>query len=60
MYANIRVIKEVNGGRTIENPSLSIMPYASLNEINFTSFGDSSEEYHNELYGQIQAYAMGL
>lgn len=59
-YNNIRVIKEVNGGRTIEDPSPSILPYASLNEINFTSFGDYSEEYHNELYGQIQAYAMGI
>lgn len=59
-YGNIRVIKDDNGGRTIENPFPSRLPYASLNEINFTSFGDSSEEYHNELYGQIQAYAMGL
>lgn len=59
-YDNIRVIKEVNGGRSIENPSPSILPYASLNEINFTSFGDSSEEYHNELYGQIQAHAMSI
>lgn len=59
-YDNIRVIKEENGRRTIENPSLSLLPYASLNEINFTSFGDYSEEYHNELYGQIQAYAMAI
>ena len=59
-YDNIRVIKEDNEGRAIEKPSPSILPYASLNEINFTSFGDYSEEYHNELYGQIQAYAMSI
>ncbi len=59
-YDNIRVIKEDNGGRMIEKPSPSMLPYASLNEINYTSFGDYSEEYHNELYGQIQAYAMGI
>lgn len=57
-HDNIRVIKEENGGRKIEEAIPSILPYLSLNEINFTSFGDSSEEYHNELYGQIQAYAM--
>ncbi len=59
-YDNIRVIKEKDGGRVIDTPSLSIFPYPSLNEINYTSFGDSSEEYHNELYGQIQAYAMNI
>ena len=59
-YDNIRVIKDGNGSRIIEQPSPSILPYPSLNEINYTSFGDSSEEYHNELYGQIQAYAMNI
>lgn len=59
-YSNIRVIVEENGGRKIKMPTQSCLPYASLNEINYTSFGDSSEEYHNELYGQIQAYAMAI
>lgn len=59
-YDNIRAIKEDNGGRKIVKPVASILPYPSLNEINFASFGDSSEEYHNELYGQIQAYAMSI
>lgn len=26
----------------------------SLNEINFTSFYDATDEYHNELYGRIE------
>lgn len=59
-YGNIRVIKNDGGNRKIDQPTHSLLPYASLNEINFTSFGDYSEEYHNELYGQIQAYAMGI
>lgn len=59
-YSNIRVIKNNQGGRFIEKPTPSILPYASLNEINFTSFGDSSDEYHNELYGEIQAHAMAI
>lgn len=60
VYDNIRVIKEDNGGRRIVTPSLNILPYLSLNEINFTSFGDACEEYHNELYGQIQSYAITI
>ena len=58
-YDNIRVIKD-NAGRLVIKPSPSILPYPSLNEINFTSFGDASDEYHNELYGQIQEYAMSI
>lgn len=58
-FDNIRVIKD-NGRRVIEKPSPSILPYPSLNEINFTSFGDFSEEYHNELYGRIQEYAVSI
>ena len=60
VYDNIRVIKDDNGSRRIERPSSSILPYSSLNEINFTSFGDACEEYHNELYGQIQAHAITI
>jgi len=33
----------------------SELPYPSLNEVNFTSFGEPSYEYHNELYGYIEA-----
>ena len=29
------------------------LPYPSLNEINFTAFGETTPEYHNELYGFI-------
>jgi predicted ATP-dependent endonuclease of OLD family len=31
------------------------LPYPSLNEVNFIAFGESSFEYHNELYGFIEA-----
>lgn len=33
----------------------SELPYPSLNEVNFAAFDESSYEYHNELYGFIQA-----
>lgn len=31
------------------------LPYPSLNEVNFVAFGEASFEYHNELYGFIEA-----
>jgi predicted ATP-dependent endonuclease of OLD family len=31
------------------------LPYPSLNEVNYLAFGESSLEYHNELYGYIEA-----
>lgn len=31
------------------------LPYPSLNEVNFAAFGESTAEYHNELYGFIEA-----
>jgi len=30
------------------------LPYPSLNEVNYLAFGESDEEYHNELYGYIE------
>lgn len=33
----------------------SELPYPSLNEVNFAAFEESSYEYHNELYGFIEA-----
>lgn len=31
------------------------LPYPSLNEVNFSAFGEATFEYHNELYGFIEA-----
>jgi len=33
----------------------SELPYPSLNEVNFSAFGEATYEYHNELYGYIEA-----
>lgn len=33
----------------------SELPYPSLNEVNFAAFGEATFEYHNELYGFIEA-----
>lgn len=39
----------------IRNIQESELPYPSLNEVNFSAFDESSFEYHNELYGYIEA-----
>ena len=39
----------------IHNVQESELPYPSLNEVNFSAFDESSFEYHNELYGFIEA-----
>jgi hypothetical protein len=31
------------------------LPYPSLNEVNYLAFEEASQEYHNELYGYIEA-----
>ena len=30
------------------------LTYPSLNEVNYTAFGEITEEYHDELYGHIE------
>lgn len=59
-YDEIRVIAEEFGKRTIKRPTRQTLPYSSLNEINYTSFADATEEYHNELYGCLQEHAMSI
>ena len=39
----------------IQSVQESELPYPSLNEVNFAAFDESSFEYHNELYGFIEA-----
>lgn len=39
----------------IRNVRKNELPYPSLNEVNFSAFDESSFEYHNELYGFIEA-----
>jgi predicted ATP-dependent endonuclease of OLD family len=39
----------------IRHVQASELPYPSLNEVNFTAFDESSYEFHNELYGFIEA-----
>ena len=48
-------LKLIEGGNTnkIVNIQPNLLPYPSLNEVNYLAFGEVNEEYHNELYGRI-------
>ena len=55
-------IKIINDNKSIEEKILKVdedcLNYQSLNEVNFLAFNEISIEYHNELYGLIQARAI--
>lgn len=58
-FDNIRLVKEIEEERVVQNIELSQLPYPSLNEINFTSFGEVTEEYHDELYSYLYSNKTG-
>ena len=54
-FENLRLIAIEDSIKTITPVIPSQLPYPSLNEVNFLAFAEVSEEYHNELYGYIEA-----
>lgn len=54
-FDNLKLIKEGNGQIDVIQIERHNLPYPSLNEVNFLAFGESNEEYHNELYGFIES-----
>lgn len=58
-FKNLRLIHrdETQGQACVDDVKEKILPYPSLNETNYIAFGDASEEFHNELYGFLQAQA---
>lgn len=53
-FDNIRLVSDTAGGKAVTNVVSSQLPYPSLNEIAYTSFGEVTEEYHDELYSHIE------
>ena len=52
--ANIRIVSKDNeGARKIIDTPPQVLPYRSLNEVNYIAFSEISEEYHDELYGHM-------
>jgi hypothetical protein len=54
-FENLRLISANCGSKTVETVLPGQLPYPSLNEVNFLAFSEVTEEYHNELYGFIEA-----
>ena len=51
-------LAQINGQtneREIVKVQPQLLPYPSLNEVNYVAFGDVSEEYHDELYGYLES-----
>ncbi len=53
-FAHLRLISLSHNNRTIENVKPNCLPYPSLNEVNYLAFEETTEEYHNELFGYIE------
>jgi len=51
---SIRLIKDTENGKVVEMVANSLFPSPSLNEIAYIAFGETTEEYHNELYSFIE------
>ena len=57
-FDNIRIIRMDQAQKVVEHTLPSQLPYPSLNEVNYLAFGEISEEYHNELYGYLEAQGL--
>lgn len=53
-FEHIKLIKN-EPHKEVINVQCNELPYPSLNEVNFLAFGESNDEYHNELYGFIES-----
>jgi AAA15 family ATPase/GTPase len=54
-FENLRLISKNNEIKSIQSLNAGQLPYPSLNEVNYLAFSEVSEEYHNELYGYVEA-----
>lgn len=53
-FEHLQLVK--NGvGKEVINVERGDLPYPSLNEVNYLAFGESNDEYHNELYGFLES-----
>jgi len=54
-FEHLHLVKNGEENKEIINIERSNLPYPSLNEVNYLAFGESNDEYHNELYGFIES-----
>lgn len=55
----IRCLKKEDNTIEMVNLEKSVLPYISANEINFIAFDLATEEYHNELYNELETKFWG-
>lgn len=53
-FEHLKLIKTEGDTKKIEAILPHSLPYPSLNEVNFIAFTETTEEYHNELYGYLE------
>lgn len=53
-FGNLRLIYEDENGKHIRSIEPAVLQYPSLNEVNYAAYGETTEEYHNELYGFLE------
>lgn len=56
-FDHIKLIKN-EPNKEVVNVQGNKLPYPSLNEVNYLAFGESDDEYHNELYGYIESESL--
>ena len=54
-FSDLRLIRKVDGEKSVEHIDSNSLSYPSLNEVNYLAFEEVTEEYHNELYGYIES-----
>ncbi|NCB41968.1 MAG: DUF2813 domain-containing protein [Clostridia bacterium] len=54
-FEHLRLISIDGDNKTVSAVLPGQLPYPSLNEVNYLAFAEVTEEYHNELYGFIEA-----
>lgn len=54
-FEHLRLVTQLDTIKTVDSISPGELPYPSLNEVNYLAFDEVTEEYHNELYGFIEA-----
>ena len=53
-FDNVRIVSKDNkGSRKVVNAPPQVLPYPSLNEVNYIAFSEISEGYHDDLYGHL-------
>lgn len=50
----VHCFKIVDNEVKVSIPEDNVLPYISANEINYIAFGVATEEYHNELYNELE------